>query len=50
MDNLEKTLHVTTQGRYIRLEVDALRAERDDGTIIRFRFDRSGSASTAVSV
>lgn len=43
MDNLEKTLHVTTQGLYIRLEVDALRAERDDGTIIRIPIRQIGA-------
>ncbi len=43
MENLEKTLHVTTQGMYLRLEVDALRAEKEDGTIVRVPIRQLGA-------
>ena len=43
MENLEKTLHVTTQGMYLRLEVDALRAEKDDGSIVRVPIRQLGA-------
>ncbi len=43
MEHLDKTLHVTTQGMHLRLEVDALRAERDDGTVVRIPFRQLGA-------
>lgn len=43
MEHLDKTLHVSTQGMFIRLEVDALRAERDDGPPVRVPIRQLGA-------